>query len=79
MRVAIKKPMTEFAEKKAIAKLKGIIDKGYSQEELVSTAIEKCWQTFYEPSNREPIVSDTDLKEIAHIRKLFKEGKNERI
>ena len=71
MRVAIKKPLTEFAEKKSITKLKTIIDKGFSQEDVVSIAIEKCWQTFYEPHEKLMQKDDESAfdKELSAIRK----------
>jgi hypothetical protein len=71
MRVKIKKPMTEFAEKKAIKRLKEIMDKGFSQEDVVSVSIEKCWQTFYEPHEQLMHKDDESQfdKDLAKIRK----------
>ena len=51
MRTKLKKPLTEFAEERAIAKLKTLCEEGYDQETIVSLAIERDWLTFYPPKD----------------------------
>jgi len=57
-RVKLKKPMTERAEELAIGKLKKIMDRGYSQQEIIDNVILKGWQGIYpppyEPEREEP-------------------------
>jgi len=49
MRIKIRKPMTAKAEEMGIKKLKGFIDDGYDQAELLDTAESKCWLEVYPP------------------------------
>lgn len=51
MRKKIKVPMTEYAEKLAIEKLKGFIDKGYSQEQVINPSIENNWKGLFQPKD----------------------------
>lgn len=51
MRIRIKKPMTEHAELLRIADLKKLVDKGYSQDEIINKSIACSWQDFYEPKD----------------------------
>jgi len=60
MRIKIKKPMTPFAEKLRIKDLKKLIDKGYSQDEIVNKSISSCWQDFYEPNKPKPNKNSSD-------------------
>jgi len=45
----IRKPMTQRAEEILIAKLNHFRDEGYNPRHLLITAIERGWQTVYEP------------------------------
>lgn len=52
MRIKIKKPMTPYAEKLRIGDLKKLIEKGYTQEQIVNKSISSGWQDFYEPKDK---------------------------
>lgn len=53
MRIKIKKPITSQRAVTGLTnKLKSLIDQGYSQDQVVGEALEKCWQTFYEPKDQ---------------------------
>ena len=54
MRSRIRKPMTAKAEEMGLKKLKGLIDEGYDQAELLDTAESKCWLEVYPPKNKDP-------------------------
>jgi phage replication O-like protein O len=74
MRTKLKKPIiSQIAVTRLSNKLKELIDNGYSQEEVIGLAIERCWQTFYEPKEKQ---HEPDTKkyctpaEAAHLKKL---------
>lgn len=51
-RKALKKPMTEEAKRLLVAKLEGLHAKGLNVSDLLNTAIERGWQTVYEPDGK---------------------------
>ena len=53
-RKSLKKyPFTTLAEIKAIGQLKSLIDKGYSQKELIDASIINCWRGIFEPFKKQ--------------------------
>ena len=57
MRKTIKKPVTSQRAMTGLTnKLKSLTEQGYTQDQIIGEALEKCWQTFYEPKDqiREP-------------------------
>lgn len=53
-RKSLKKyPFTSLAETKAINQLKTLVDKGYSQKELIDASIINCWRGIFEPFKKQ--------------------------
>lgn len=53
MRVTIRKPITSTETiKRLIMDLKGFIDSGHDQQEVIQSAIDGCWLSFYPPKNK---------------------------
>jgi len=52
-RKAIKAPLTKKAEDLAMGALLKLIEKGYSQQELIENTILNGWKTFYEPKTNQ--------------------------
>ncbi len=50
LRIKLKKPLTEYAEKLAVNSLKKIIDSGETQESILNRTIQNGWKGFY-PAN----------------------------
>ena len=63
MRVRIKKPMTPYAEKRALNKLKKIMDEGYFQADILNRSIDNGWKGLFPPKDKQP-VSTEDQKII---------------
>ena len=53
-KVKDRKALTVQAEKINIKKLKGIIDQGFSQKDIIEEAIGRNWASFFPPKNAEP-------------------------
>lgn len=53
MRSKIRKPLTDHAEKLRINDLKKLVEEGFSQDELINSAVANCWQNFYPPKKDE--------------------------
>lgn len=51
-RRAIKKPMTDEAQRLLVVKLEGMRAAGHDVTKLLNTAIERGWQTVYEPDGK---------------------------
>ena len=47
MRLKIKRPMTEYAEERAISKIKSLMDEGYKQSDIINQSIDSNWKSFY--------------------------------
>lgn len=52
-RSEIKKKLTPSSEKKAMLKLKGFIDEGYSQDQIINDSIAGGWQGLFRPNKRD--------------------------
>jgi hypothetical protein len=66
MRSKIKKPITTIRTvDRLLAKLKGLIDEGHNQSEIIQRSIDHCWQDFYAPTRASPTgcrVTDSNLQ-----------------
>jgi len=67
-RSKLRKPMTDKAKSLFISKLTGFYEKGYNPKELIETAIERGWQTVFEPKmDKGNRVQDQNIKEAINF------------
>lgn len=66
-RKKLRKPMTEKAKEIFFLKLTKLKDKGFNPTELIETAIERGWQSVFEPQERKENGIDTFLRKYESV------------
>jgi hypothetical protein len=54
MRKSIKKPMTAYAEKLMLKRLRAFVDNGQDAKAMLDQSIVNCWQNIYEVKAEDP-------------------------
>lgn len=76
MRIKIKKPATEYAQKLLLGKLAQFRERGHDPEQVLNQSIENSWQDLYLPK-AEQLGMNTARKDVRNYRAAQQEAANQ--